>query len=150
MRFLQSTLLPKLVMNPASYYDRSKVPWSIEEATELTQDYNIDMMDIIQCADKHKRTPGSIACKLKSLGASASSFQCRGYLEYKKSALYTEVVAAYKKDKEDKAKIREDRRLEKELLCVEKTGKSCNSIAEKLPTLRELQVDIAELKRDVK
>lgn len=132
-------------MNSLSYYDRSKAPWGMEEVAQLKQEYDIELKNIISCADIHKRTPGCIAYKLKSMGLIVHNALSRGYTEYKTSKLYNDVVLAYKKEKEDKDKSREEKRIEKEKITAEKPTKD-NIMRE----INILKADMAELKKDVK
>ena len=132
-------------MNSLSYYDRSKAPWGMEEVAQLKQEYDIELKNIIQCADIHTRTPGCIAYKLMSMGLIVHNALSRGYTEYKTSKLYNDVVLSYKKEKEDKNKSREDKRIEKEKITAEKPTK--DNIMREINTLK---ADMAEMKKDVK
>jgi hypothetical protein len=125
-------------MNQLSYYERTKLPYSEEETQQLKKEYEVDSLDILQCANIHKRTPGSIAFKLKIMGIVVNHQLARGYKEYKTSDLYDEVVIAnVKKDVDKQLKKRE-----KETLKEEKTF-APNEIL-------KIKEDIMELKKDVK
>jgi hypothetical protein len=138
-------------MNPVSYYDRSKTSWGTEEAEELRKEYEVELLNIIQCADKHKRTPGCIAYKLKSMGIIVHNTLCRGYTEYKKSKLYEEVVLANEARKlEKKQEKKEEPTGEiKELKRETKKDRKENrkTLIQELNTIKS---DVAELKNDVK
>lgn len=88
-------------MNPLGYYVRSKETWSDSELSDLKLEYESKEMTISQIADNHRRTPGCISYRLKSLGIIEHNTLARGYVEYKSSPLYKEAVASYKKDDTD-------------------------------------------------
>jgi hypothetical protein len=88
-------------MNPLDYYVRSKETWSDSELSDIKLEYETKEMTISQIADKHRRTPGCISYRLKSLGIIEHNTLARGYAEYKSSDLYKEAVASYKKDDTD-------------------------------------------------
>lgn len=79
-------------MNPLEYYNRQKEAWFGKEEEELKTEYEVDEMTISQIADIHKRTPGSISYKLKSMGIIQHIVFARGYMNYKNSELYKEIV----------------------------------------------------------
>ena len=80
-------------MNSLIYYTRQKDVWSNSEVEELTNEYNSDELTISEIGDIHRRTPGSISYKLKCLGIIENNTEARGYLNYKSSDLYKEIVA---------------------------------------------------------
>jgi hypothetical protein len=88
-------------MNPLSYYVRSKETWGDSELSDLKLEYETKEMSISQIADNHRRTPGCISYRLKSLGIIEHNTLARGYAEYKSSTLYKEAVASYQKDHTD-------------------------------------------------
>jgi hypothetical protein len=79
-------------MNTLDYYDRQKAEWGSKEVDELREEYDTKTLNIHDIADIHKRTPGSIAYKLKSMGIIMNASAARGYSEYKSGELYKEVV----------------------------------------------------------
>ena len=85
-------------MNPLSYYTNSKNEWNDEESNQLIKEYIHENLTIIQIGDIHKRTPGYIGYKLKKLGIITNNTMARGYDEYKKSALYNEIVSSNPKN----------------------------------------------------
>ena len=79
-------------MNKLEYYQRQKEPWGEKELTELKNEYEGKKMNISEIADIHRRTPGSISYRLKSIGIITDNTQSRGYIEYKNSDLYKEII----------------------------------------------------------
>lgn len=79
-------------MNKLSYYNRQRDVWNDMELCDIKNEYEIKELTISQIADIHHRTPGSISYKLKNLGIINHNMLSRGYLEYKNSSLYKEIV----------------------------------------------------------
>ena len=94
---------PSHTMNSFSYYDRSKVPWEEEEIEQVRLEY-YEGKTIQEIGDSHRRTPGSVAYRLKSIGCVSNHMQARGYDEYRSSPLYAEIVGTEKKPSEKKEK----------------------------------------------
>ena len=92
-------------MNGLEYYNRQKDDWSNKELQDIRTEYETQEMTISQIADIHHRTPGSISSKLKNLGLITHNTLSRGYLDYKNSDLYKEIVEKGKSsDAENKLK----------------------------------------------
>lgn len=90
-------------MNKLEYYNRQKEPCEDNELNDIKTEYESKEMTISQIGDIHRRTPGSISYKLKNLGIISDNKLARGYLEYKDSSLYKEIVETGKiKDAEKK------------------------------------------------
>lgn len=133
-------------MNSLSFYDRTKVPWTVEESEEVRKEYEIDLLNIIDIGNKHQRTPGCIAYKLKNLGLIAHNVLSRGYTEYKKSKLYIEICDEHKKeDTEKKLKKEEKLKLKGELI---KTHKLTNT--DIIHEIKYLKEEVSEMKKDIK
>jgi len=79
-------------MEKLAYYDQTGKPWLEEENQQLTEEYNDAKLDIIQIGYNHKRTPGSIAYRLKTLNLITIHLDARGYQDYHGSDLYREIV----------------------------------------------------------
>jgi len=79
-------------MNRLEYYDRQQESWEKEEVISLTTEYEEKELSIRNIADIHRRTPGSISYKLKSMGLITHTALSRGYMEYVQSELYQEIV----------------------------------------------------------
>ena len=84
-------------MNKHEYYHRQKELWDDKETEDVRTEYETNQMTISQIADIHHRTPGSISYKLKSLGIVIHNTLTRGYLEYRNSNLYKEILEVSKK-----------------------------------------------------
>jgi hypothetical protein len=130
------------------YYNRSTVSWDIDESEQLKKEYIRDNLDILECGIKHKRTPGCIAAKLNSMKLITHRNQARGYAEYIKSDLFTDIITSYgdrKKEREERRKSEREEKLEKRKLKIEITEPSQID-----KSLSELRRDIDNLKKDVK
>lgn len=75
-----------------SHYTRKSEPWTDNEVNDIRREYDEEEMDISTIGRIHRRTPGSISYKLKSLGLLSHNTLARGYQEYKSSDLYREIV----------------------------------------------------------
>ena len=128
-------------MNPLHYYNRQKEYWGDKELQEIRNEYEANEMTISQIADIHRRTPGSISYKLKSLGIIDHNTQARGYDEYKNSNLYKEIVG--------KGKISDSERKIKRLSRYE-TISVPPQINIPFKQLVDLRTDVETLKTDVK
>ena len=84
-------------MNGLEYYNRQNENWSDKELQDIRTEYETNEMTISQIADIHNRTPGSISYKLKNLGIITHNTLSRGYLDYKNSNLYKQIVEEQKK-----------------------------------------------------
>lgn len=76
-----------------NYYNRSKEIWDNMELNKLQTEYTTNNMSVIEIADIHKRTPGSIAFKIKKLGIVNNHMETRGYDTYRNSDLYKEIIS---------------------------------------------------------
>ena len=125
-------------MNRLEYYNRQKEGWSDKELQDVRTAYEIDEMTISQIADIHHRTPVSISYKLKNLGLITHNTHSRGYLDYKNSNLYKQIVETGKRyDSEKKEK---------------KEKKETKITSLKIPSkeILDMRNEIADLKKDVK
>jgi hypothetical protein len=136
-------------MNPLSFYERSKVPWTVEESEEVRKEYETDLLSIIEIGNKHRRTPGCIAYKLKNLGLIVHNALSRGYTEYKTSALYIEICKEYKKsDEEKKLKKEEKLKIKGEITEKIKTHKLTKT--DIIHEIKYLKDEVSEMKKDIK
>ena len=84
-------------MHSLEYYTHQKSSWKHDEVQDICNKYQSLKMSILEIADIHKRTPGSICYKLKSVGLIENIKLARGYQDYRISALYAEIVENSKK-----------------------------------------------------
>lgn len=118
-------------MNKLEFYNRQKDSWTDDENQSITEKYQTNGLDINQIADLHRRTPGSIAYKLKNLGVVSNNFNARGYKKYKESELYKEII--------DTGKPRTKKALEIELT------ESQRELIELRREITELRIDVQEI-----
>ena len=77
-------------------------PWSQEEDSQLNKLYNEDMLDILEISKIHNRAPGGIISRLIKNNYIANRISARGYLTYKNSDLYKEIISNNKDKKKPK------------------------------------------------
>lgn len=128
-------------MNGLEYYNRQKEDWSDKELLDIRTEYETHEMTISQIADMHHRTPGSITYKLKNLGLISHNILSRGYLEYKNSNLYKQIVEKSKSSDAEK----------KTTKAVKLRGKT-DELLESTPfrEMHEMRKEIADIRKDVK
>jgi len=80
-------------MNKLAYYNRQNEPWNDKEVEDIKIEYETKRMTISEIADIHRRTPSSIGYKVKSIGLIERYNLSRGYMDYKNSKLYKEIVS---------------------------------------------------------
>lgn len=80
------------IIHSIEYYSETKIPWTDSDSEKAVNAYIIDGKDIIWIANQLKRTPGSVAFRLKALGRVKNAIAARGYTEYKESELYKYIV----------------------------------------------------------
>jgi hypothetical protein len=127
-------------MNELGYYSRQKESWTESEVQQLRSQYLYDKMTVSQMSDICRRTPGSVAYKLKNLGFIDDIMSARGYGEYRTSDLYKEIIAKGNRtdlQKKDKADPKNQLKIK---LQIE------NSTSE---DIRSLKDDIQSLKKDM-
>jgi hypothetical protein len=138
-------------MNRLEYYHRQKELWDDKETEDVRTEYETNQMTISQIADIHHRTPGSISYKLKSLGIVIHNTLTRGYLEYRNSNLYKEILEVSKRSDAEKKVKREERAATKEAkLKVVKAAVPTTLVYVPSHEIVELRNEVASLKRDVK
>jgi hypothetical protein len=129
-------------MNSLDYYIRQKEKWSDVESSQLLKEYCNDNMNISQIGDIHKKTPGSIAYKLRQMGIINTNTEARGYDSYKNSNLYNEIVT---KGRENDAKKRQD--------TITNHNNNVTYMQPVMISIKEfveLQQDVKQLKNDMK
>lgn len=76
-------------------------PWTENEDNQLNKLYNVDMLDIMEISKIHNRAPGGIISRLCKNNYIPNRTSARGYMTYKNSDLYKQIVSA-NKEKEGK------------------------------------------------
>ena len=128
-------------MNGLEYYNRQKEYWGDKELQNIRTEYEINKMTISQIADIHNRTPGSISYKLKNLGLITHNTLSRGYLDYKNSDLYKQILEKGKSSDAEKGVKKEVKlKAKKESLLVITSSRE----------ILDVRNEIADLKKDVK
>ena len=128
-------------MNKLEYYNRQKDDWSDKELEDIRTEYETQEMTISQIADIHHRTPGSISYKLKRLGLITHNTLSRGYLDYKNSDLYKEIVEKGKSSDAEK-KVKKEVKL--------KVNIEGLPVSTSFREILEMRNEITDLKKDVK
>ena len=113
------------------YYNRQKDDWSDKELEDVRTEYETKEMTISQIGDIHHRTPGSISYKIQKMGIITHNTQSRGYLDYKNSNLYKQIVSTNKS-------IDSEKKINKEVPSVI------------FREILEMRHEIIDLKKDVK
>ncbi len=90
--YIQDTISVQAIrMTDLSYYTNCGKPWTYDEDMQLRNEYNIEKKTISEIAIIHKRRPGGIAVRCKTLFNLANREEVRGYNEYKNSDLYKNI-----------------------------------------------------------
>jgi hypothetical protein len=122
-------------MNGLEYYNRQKEVWNDKELEDIKIEYETKNLTVSQIADIHRRTPGSIGHKLKKIGLVTHFTLCRGYIDYKNSTLYKEIILnSMNRNKEPKLSIKPNK-----LTMINQDTE-----------ISMMRNEIAELKKDVK
>lgn len=127
-------------MNALSFYDRSKAGWTSDEANAVAREYGTEMLSILDIADLHRRTPGSIAYKLKSMGVISDPNAARGYTAYKSGNLYKEIISSSKTTEPSKFAQKQPNEI------VLRIASNDEILAE----VKSLKSELSELKSDFK
>lgn len=130
-------------MNKLEYYNRQKEDWSDKELEDLKNEYETKEMTISQIGDIHKRTPGAISYRLKHLNIIENNMLARGYIEYKNSNLYKEIVTTGKKS--DTVK-----KTQKEVKVKDKDKIETRVILTTAKEISDMRNEIESLKKDIK
>ena len=118
-------------------------PWTQEEDTQLNKLYNEDILDIMEISKKHNRAPGGIISRLIKHNYIVNRTSARGYIEYKNSDLYKEIVSNNKDKKKTKIADKPEQKMKLEQ--IDNILISINKI-----DYIELQNDVKEMKNEIK
>ena len=88
-------------VNTVEYYTRQKEDWMEEEIEQLRNEYLNNKLTVMEIGIIHRRTPGMIAYKLKSMKVIPTNKDARGYDDYTKSELYQSIVNTSKTNKSE-------------------------------------------------
>ena len=128
-------------MNELDYYNRQKEGWDDKEIQDIRIEYETKEMTVSDMADIHRRTPGSIAHKVKNMGLITHFTLSRGYADYKNSKLYKEIIVNNINGKKQAKQTKESK---------------VNTKLHNSPLIKQdneiiiIRTEIAELKKDVK
>ncbi len=86
-------------MNTIEYYTRQNDGWEVKEVEQLKDEYCNKKLSIMEIGVIHRRTPGAIGYKLKSIQVIPTNRDARGYIDYTKSELYQSIVNTPKSKK---------------------------------------------------
>jgi len=125
-------------------------PWTLEEDVQLDKLYNIDSLDIIEICKIHNRAPGGIISRLKKKNYIANRHSARGYMSYKNSDLYKEIVSKNKDNKKNNIQIDEPEKkittqMTNLLISINKSD-----YIELQNDVKEMKTEIKELKKTIK
>jgi hypothetical protein len=110
---------------------------------QLNKLYNEDMLDIVEISKIHNRAPGGIISRLSKHNYIVNRQHARGYIDYKNSDLYKEIVNN-NKDK-NKTKI-----VDKPETKIKSTKIDSILISINKSDYIELQNDVKEMKNEIK
>jgi len=125
-------------MNTLEYYNRQKKSWNHNEVQEICNEYQSLKMNVLEIGDLHRRTPGSICYKLKSVGLIENIELARGYQDYRISALYAEIVGNNKKQPKKTSQAQTE--LEKMKMDIQEIKENVNLI------LKHFNIETNEMK----
>jgi hypothetical protein len=128
-------------MNTLEYYNRQKEPWNDKEDNDIQIEYETKELNIMEIADLHHRTPGSIAYRLHKKGIISKHILARGYSEYTSSKLYKEIIESGKKNIVEN-KVKKETKI--------KTKVDTFSVTIAFNEINEIRNEIIELKKDIK
>ncbi len=130
-------------------------PWTPEEDLQLNKLYNEDMLNIMEISEIHNRAPGGIISRLIKHNYIPNRISARGYMTYKNSDLYKDIVSNNKDKDKDKRKpeiadvtekkIRKNKEVDNIFISINK----CDYIELKQDVIK-MQNEITELKNTIK
>ena len=118
-------------------------PWTQEEDVQLNKLYNEDMLDIVEISKIHNRAPGGIISRLAKNNCIVNRQSARGYIAYKNSDLYKEIV----NNNKDKNKTKIVDKPEKK---IKSTKIDSILISINKSDYVELQNNVNEMKNEIK
>ena len=130
-------------METETIFKNAGEPWSQKEDMQLNKLYNEDMLDIMEISKIHNRAPGGIISRLFKNNYIVNRQSARGYIDYKNSDLYKEIVSNNKDKKKNETgdkpkKINKPTQIDNILISNNKSD------------YIELQNDVKEMKNEIK
>ena len=131
----------------SNVFKRAGEYWSPDEDIQLNKLYNEDMLDVMEISKIHSRPPGGIISRLCNHSYIVNRQSARGYITYKNSDLYKEIVA----NNDKKSKITDKSTKKLKVTKKSKTTQIDNILISinKLDYI-ELQNNIDEMKNEIK
>jgi hypothetical protein len=136
-------------METKTVFKNAGEPWSIEEDLQLSKLYNDDMLDVMEISKIHNRAPGGIISRLSKHNYIANRTLARGYMKYKDSDMYKEIVSKNKEKKKtevaDKPKKNKIAQMDNVFISINK-----NDYVELKDSVKTMNNEIKELKTTIK
>ena len=136
-------------METKTVFKNAGEPWSIEEDLQLSKLYNDDMLDVMEISKIHNRAPGGIISRLSKHNHIANRTSARGYMKYKDSDMYKEIVSNNKDKKKpevaDKPKKNKIAQMDNVFISINK-----NDYVELKDSVKTMNNEIKELKTTIK
>lgn len=135
-------------MENTSMFKNTGEPWYQDEDDQLNDLYNHKMLTILEIAKIHNRAPGGIISSLLRNNYIPNRVSARGYLEYKNSDLYKQIVSRnienmkYSKNNEKNSKNVKIFSVDNMLITIDKSDYQGMK-----NDLHELKTEIIDLKR---
>ena len=124
-------------------FKNSEDLWKEYEDEQLNKLYNEDMLDIIEISKIHNRAPGGIISRLFKHNYIVNRQSARGYIAYKNSDLYKEIVSNNKDKKKTEIADKPEKKIKPTQ--IDNILISINKI-----DYIELQNDVKEMKNEIK
>jgi len=143
-------------MEIESMFKNAGDPWSQEEDKQLNKLYNIDMLTVMEISNIHNRAPGGIISRLVKNMYIPNRVSARGYLEYKSSDLYKEIVRnsnerkkerinSLKDEKKITSKTNSKNKLDNILISINQ-----NDYNELKTELTQVNTELTDIKKEIK
>ena len=124
--------------------------WSQEEDTQLNKLYNEDMLDIMEISKIHNRAPGGIISRLIKHNYIVNRQSARGYINYKNSDLYKEIVSNNKDKKRSEIEDKPEKKIKPKQIDNILIGINKSDYIELQNDVKEMKNEIKDLKNSIK
>jgi hypothetical protein len=135
-------------MEPENIFKNSGMFWSQKEDVSLNKLYNNDMLDITEISKIHNRAPGGIISRLIKHNYITDRTLARGYIDYKNSQLYKDIVSNKYNNKHETGildKLKTPHKIDNILISINK-----NDYIELQNDVKEMKNEIKDLKNTIK